>query len=80
MRKFLAIMLLVLGACDGSDSGGQREVNGANWTKIPCPSYSNTSGLFKIQDPDNGNTIYLHLGQHESSLFVLKPSPEEPKK
>jgi hypothetical protein len=71
MKTILAILVLGLCSCDSSTSGGKQDINGANWTKIPCPSYSNTSGLFRISDPDNGNTIYLHLGQHESSLYVV---------
>jgi len=71
MRKLLAIMLLGLCSCDTSNEGGARPINGTNWTKMPCPSYTVDSGLYKIVDPENGNLIYLHIGSKESSLFVI---------
>lgn len=76
--KYVAILLLsVLCACDKSEGSGQHNVNGLPWKQIPCPSYSTTSGLYRIDDPDNGNTIYLHLGSKESSLYVIPASTKK---
>lgn len=74
MKYITILMLAVLCGCDASESSGQQNLDGLSWKKIPCPSYSTTSGLYRLDDPDNGNTVYLHLGQHESSLYVIPAS------
>lgn len=72
--KYAAIVLLAVSlGCDVSSSSGPKDVGGLQWKQIPCPSYAFSSGLYRIDDPDNGNTIYIHLGKAESSIFVVPP-------
>lgn len=76
MNKLLAVLALALCSCDPSGSSAPPKNGVQGWTRLPCPSYSADSGLFKTVDPDNGNIIYMHLGSSESAIFVV-PGPKK---
>ena len=68
MKALLASVLLLI-SCDPSTDSSSASPHA--WDKLDCPSWRTTSGLFRIQDPARGNTVYLHLGKKESSMCVL---------
>lgn len=76
--KWLLVVLLVpslLFGCSRSSEAGPTTINGLTWKQLPCPNYQTQSGLYRIEDPDNGNTIYIHLGNAESSIYVVPAKP-----
>lgn len=81
MRTLVSICFyLAMLGCDtrSSDKSGTFTINDKEWKQIPAPSYMGATGLYKTEDPENGNTIYIFIGQKEPSIFVVTPARKYP--
>lgn len=76
----LVVPIVILCDKEKELSDKAQAVQKTEWTSLGTPSDGSMSGtavLMKRTDPDTGATIYVLVGMHQGSIFVLPPQEKK---